>query len=126
MSSESFHCFLYPPYDFFFVSRSNSVLYYAYKVCISIDLAYLALQRPVFWIYIDTAGESFAVYFFLYILRCECQENIVSAPDLYHSNQKQHTFSEALLFMESLAERLILTDNEILSSTGYTYRKWEV
>jgi len=46
--------------------------------------------------------------------------------DLYHYNQKQYTFSEALLFVESFAERLISTGNEILSSVGYTYRKREV
>ncbi len=46
--------------------------------------------------------------------------------DLYHYNQKQYTFSEALLFVESFAERLTSTGNEILSSVGYTYRKWVV
>lgn len=45
--------------------------------------------------------------------------------DIYHYNQKD-TFTEAVCFVDFLAERLKGSANELLQSVGFTYDKWRV
>jgi len=45
--------------------------------------------------------------------------------DLYHYNQKD-TFTEAVKFVDFLADRLNGSSNELLQSVGYTYGKWRI
>lgn len=40
--------------------------------------------------------------------------------------QELDTFSESLQFIDHISKRLILSDNDILESVGYTYRKWRI
>lgn len=43
--------------------------------------------------------------------------------DLYHYNQ-QYTYTEAFEFVMHIADRLLLTNNELLISVGHSYKKW--
>lgn len=45
--------------------------------------------------------------------------------DLFHYNQKRN-FQEAFDFVNYIADRLIILDNQLLIDVGNTYRKWSV
>lgn len=44
--------------------------------------------------------------------------------DLFHYNQYFFNFSDAFKFVNAMADRLILSGNELLEDVGHTYRKW--
>ena len=52
-----------------------------------------------------------------------CAYNILQ--DLYHYSRND-TFTESLVFIDSISERLMISGTEILEDTGRSYRKWRI